>query len=254
MSEPSNEATQAAPAAVPTPAPSTPAAAPSFLGLATMLASLPTVRAVLLVISFTCSYIAITRSDKVLAIAADALARAQEDRKSKLHATSLSDAVIRKRQVSAVLASAMSDLQASRSYLFEYHNGVESLRGVPFLFTSSTAEVVAPGVAPQIDSSQRRPIALTVEWLPKFLNGECVTQDADSANAALADAMAMRGTATAVVCPVFAGGAREPLGYVGVSYLRGWQSPLDAATTEKRLQEAARGVGVTIQAYLDLRR
>ncbi len=235
-------------------------------GLLGVLSGMPFLKAVGLLITMAVGGAVYSNGGRI----ADAMAKAVESfanaRTERTHATALQDSLVRSRQTAAVLAGVRESLSSSRASSFEFHNGTNNLRGMPFLFLSQTGESVAPGVSSELSAHQRMPLAVVLEWLPKFLAGECVTVDAgrlteptqDDAAPMLHDAMARVGADFAYACPVFvpesAGGrTREPAAFVSASYTKGWAHPSESQA-HARLRDAASMMGVTLRAYLDSKR
>lgn len=232
------------PAVVPTPP-------VTWMGLFTALIGLPTARALSLMAMATCCYVTWQNSDRLGSAVVryiDAAAVARQDRTERVHATALTDAVVRERQSRALLGQLMAANQSSRASLWTFHNGQESLQGVPFLKVSETAEVVAPGVSAEKDRHQGLALNTVIEWLPQMLKGECIAQDDDGASAPLRAAMRDAGAEQIYACPVFAG-RREPAGYVALSFTRGWPPPQDREKALASLRAAATAQGAVISAY-----
>ena len=178
-----------------------------------------------------------------------AISRSVERQHEREHATALRDALAQHRTFNVVLGGVRESLHASRALLFQFHNGQSSLKGLPFLFQSETAESVAPGVSNEHDTMQRVPLYVIVDWLPTLLRGECVSQTYAAANSSLQSAMRSVGSEAVYACPVVVPGSTEPAGYVSASYTNG-ATPPAFADARPRLQEAAGLIGTTLGAYL----
>lgn len=164
------------------------------------------------------------------------------------HDTALRDAVAQHKVVGTVLDNTRESLKASRVLLFQFHNGQSSLKGLPFLYMSETAESISPGISDEHTRMQRLPLFLGIDWIPSFLRGDCVEQSSKNANSALQTAMAAVGSVSAVLCPVFLPGTSEPTGYVSASYTTGW-SPAEYVLAQQKLRDAAKLIGTTLSGY-----
>jgi hypothetical protein len=209
------------------------------------IAELNTAKAVILLLFLTLCFIVIKQQDKIID-----MGQAYLTRTAKLHDTALTDAVINDRQVGAILGTLLREQGASRALLFQFHNGTESLRGVPFLFATATGERVATGIATSQQQMSRIDIRTIITFLPTFLKGDCIDKKFEDADAALKDAMSSVATQRILACPVFVPGAHEPAGYVSLTYTQGFTAA-DPATTFVTMKVAATLLGATLGAYLD---
>lgn len=224
------------------------------IGLVDTFTRMPTVKAAVLAIVLTACAVAWQQQDKLVDHLARNVVQRLDDRRERQHATALQDAVVRTRQVSAALDAIRGDLGAARATMHEYHNGSESLRGVPFLFSSATAEVVAPGVSRERERLQRVALETTIEWVPAFLRRECIAKRVADAGPTLAAVLGAGGAEVIVACPVYVGAAREPAAFLTLDYTRGYAAPGDPAQAEARLRDAARLIGAVLAAYLESQR
>lgn len=161
------------------------------------------------------------------------------------HDDALRIAVRQHEVLKGLLDNVRTALGAGRSAVFQFHNGQNSLKGVPFLFMSESAESISDGVSNESVHNQRLPILLAMDWMPRLLEGQCVAQPLKRANAALAPEMQRAGTSFAYMCPIFVNGAREPAGFVSASYV-GNSKPAPSSAAFARLKDAADVVGRTL--------
>ncbi|PHK92934.1 hypothetical protein CR162_21290 [Pseudoroseomonas rhizosphaerae] len=218
-----------------------------LFGLAERLMRLPTGKAVLLMLVGTVCAVVWSERVKMLDGVAEWAKTVSERRQ---HETALSDELQRQNAVTPILKAILKERTASRVSVKQFHNGTSSLRGIPFLFASTTYEVVAPGVSSEQLRQQRVPVQTIIDWIPRFLAGECVVQKVEDAKPPLSDALQDYGIHTALACPIFLEGFREPAAFVTMDFTRGWDAG-DAATieqSERRLKDAAFIIGANIQA------
>ncbi len=191
-----------------------------------------------------------TQRDQLGQAVADAADKFAHDRTERVHATALTDAVVQHHEVASLLESTRESMGAARVLVWGFHNGTESLRGLPFLFVSATSETDAPGFAPIQESGQHLPLSTVIEWIPDFLDHKCIDHTAADSGPTLRADLEDHGTTRVMACPVFAPGIRgEPMGYVTASWVKGW-NPDDAAAARTRLQDTATLLGGVLGSYL----
>lgn len=122
-------------------------------------------------------------------------------------------------QVNSVLQSVLTQTQASRAYMFRFHNGIPSVNNVPFIFHTMTHELISPGTPRVIVFSQRLPTGILGMANTDMINRRCVIlkdldQITDSMNAWHFN---MRGAVAVVRCPYFSSRG-DLLGFVGVDF------------------------------------
>lgn len=166
----------------------------------------------------------------------------------EVHARALTEAVTRSAEMNRILREAMVVSEAARGELWQYHNGVSSLVGIPFFKLSQTNVVAAPAVSPMSVGQSSLPLHVIDGWLPRFLAGQCVDQDDDAASPPLAQLMRDGSVERIIACPVHISGLREPVGHVAISYVRGW-SPPDRDAAMSSLRAAAVRAGAVLAAY-----
>lgn len=66
------------------------------------------------------------------------------------------------------LSQLAGEVHADRALLFEFSNGTSNIIGLPFLYATATAEVVASGVSPVASQYQRINISLITDFLEKL--------------------------------------------------------------------------------------
>lgn len=215
------------------------------------LAAIPflgAIKALFILACLVCGFVAYEQRDAIIGSLAKSVVRQTE----KDHSTALRDAMAQHKTFNLVLGGVRESLGASRALFFQFHNGQNSLKGLPFLFMSESAESLAPGVSNEHDNMQRIPLYVVVDWLPTLLKGQCVSQRYENASASLQLAMRSVGSVAVYACPVNIPGSSEPAGYVSVSYVNGTAVPA-FSDAQKRLQEAAAVIGTTLGAYLESR-
>ena len=216
-----------------------------YLRLAAAM-SLP--RLVVLAVLGMAGWFVHAQGDKIAAGVVASLDRAATARTDRLHSTALDDAVLRNRSLAAILIGLRDSQQAARSSLWQFHNGTSTLAGIPFLKVSQTNVEVAPGIASLQDRHQGLPLAIIIDWIPRFLNRECVDQDDDNASASLQQLMKEGGIDRLLACPVFIPGLREPAGYLVLTYSRGWTVP-DREAAFASLRASAVATGAVLSAF-----
>ena len=218
------------------------------VGVIQRLAGIPflaEVKALFVLACLASGFVAYQKQDAIIA----SISKSVERHTEREHATALRDALAQHQTYTVILRGVRESLHASRALFFQFHNGQNSLKGLPFLFQSETAESLAPGVSNEHDNMQRIPLYVIIDWLPKLLQGECVAQTYEAANSSLQTAMRAVGSTAVYACPVIVPGSAEPAGYVSASYTGG-AAPPAFTDARARLQEAARLIGTTLGAYL----
>ena len=216
-----------------------------------LLNRMPLLKTITLVLLFLGAGIGWTQREKLGQSIADVADRFAHERTDRVHATALTDAVLQHREIGAILSSTRDRLGASRVLTWGFHNGTESLRGLPFLFVSATAEVDAPGFSTIQDKGQRLPLATVIEWIPTFLAHQCIDRTSTDSGPTLRENLEEHGTIRVLACPIYPPGrSGEPFGFVSASYVKGW-SPDDATAAVVRLQDTATLLGSVLGTYLD---
>ncbi len=221
------------------------------VGVIRQLAAIPflaEVKALFVLACIVTGFVAYEKRDDVISSISASVERHTE----KVHATALRDALGQHKTFSVILSGVRESLHASRALLFQFHNGQNSLKGLPFLFQSETAESIAPGVSDEHQNMQRVPLYVVIDWLPALLQGDCVSQTFEKANSSLQEAMKAVGSEAVYACPVIVPGSTEPAGYVSASYTTGWD-PVPFEDAKKRLRDAASLIGTTLGGYLESR-
>lgn len=167
--------------------------------------------------------------------------------KEPVHARALSTSIEVTKSINAACESVRKETNASRCRIYEFHNGSESLAGVPFLKVSNTYEVTAPGVSSEMSRLQAIPISVIQRWLPDLVSGRCVRQPTESAEGALRQNMEAQGIRDSLTCPVFAPYRAEPVGYVSLNYTVDRQPGKDWNAIEKDLRALASQVIAQLQ-------
>jgi hypothetical protein len=72
------------------------------------------------------------------------------------------------------LQQLLTSIQADRTYVFRYHNGVPSVVGIPFMFHTNTHEIIRAGVSRVILFHQRIPSSLNGTSHSQFAKNLCV--------------------------------------------------------------------------------
>ena len=210
--------------------------------------SLP--KATLLPISMALSLGLYMNFGKLLDIVSHSVEIAASSRAERIHSTALSDSVIRGRQTNALLYTLLVNLKSSRATAWLFHNGTESLTGVPFLKLDEIGEMTGAGVSHEIANNQNLPIDIVSEWLPAFIKKECLTTTLDTSTGSLKAFMLRYGVAKIFACPFFSRSHNEPLGYIAISYATNWETP-ENAEAYSAIKSAAIAQGAVIDAYQD---
>lgn len=71
--------------------------------------------------------------------------------------------------VHQLLYKALYEYKGDRAYIFEYHNGGNSISGIDFLKASNTFEVLNAGISPQQANLQGLPVGMFAYWNMKIL-------------------------------------------------------------------------------------
>lgn len=200
------------------------------------------VKTLIVAICVFSGYIAFQARDSIVGLITASVERSIQAQ----HAGALHVQMKQQEVLGGLLTSVRSSLNAGRASVFQFHNGTNSLKGVPFMFMSETAESIADGVSNEIVRNQHLPYLLAADWMPRLTLNECVAQDSKKANSGLAPEMRRAGTTFAYLCPFFINNdAREPAGFVSVSYI-GNAKPVSSQVAFARLRDAATVVGRTL--------
>lgn len=132
-----------------------------------------------------------------------------------------------------------TEVGASRCFVFEFHNGTRNIAGIPFIKMSNTYETVAPGVSIESKHLQNMSVREIVTWLPKLIEDKCITQNAEDADPVLHDLLSAQGIDKVYACPIYFNFRKEPMGFVGVNFNKGWKPSVPANTIEPKLKTLA---------------
>lgn len=150
--------------------------------------------------------------------------------------------------IEALCWETLENTEASRCAYWDFHNGVTSASGLPFMKISKRVESLALGIAPTQNTMQDVPVTVIIDWISPFLRHECVSNIvAQDPNKALRTILEQQGTKSYAVCPVFLKGKREPVGYVALAYSIIPEN-LDVAVTA--LRELSYGVEAVLNRAL----
>lgn len=122
-------------------------------------------------------------------------------------------------QVNSTIQTLLTQTNASRTYLFRYHNGIPSVNNVPFIFHTMTHEVIRPGTARVILFNQRLPTGILGASNTDMSRRRCVVLNRLDLHGENLNAWHynMRGAVAVVRCPFFSANG-DLLGFVGVDY------------------------------------
>jgi hypothetical protein len=131
---------------------------------------------------------------------------------------------------------------ASRVYVFRYHNGTPSPNNVPFIFFTNTHEIIKPGANRVIDLNQRIPASLIHDMNIEFVKDKCVmlndiNKNPNSANYWL---FQTRNSIATIRCPFFSSKG-DLIGFVGIDFT---ESTQDSAlqSSGKKVHESAKNL------------
>jgi hypothetical protein len=171
--------------------------------------------------------------------------KSQED---KIHSSALQDSIRKEKYITAFLNRLLTDTGASRASLFEFHNGVSNLAGIPFIKFDETGEVVANSVKEEKVDNVNLSVDTIVKLLPNFIANKCYSVSESDADSSLKLLMQRHGTEYITACPVFVNGKVEPIGFVQVSWTRGWTH----TDVTERVALTAKELGDILQIYLEM--
>lgn len=174
----------------------------------------------------------------VLALGVDRMITTIKDQDpNKHHENILSNTYAVSRIINDSCESSQKNVNASRCYVFEFHNGTRNIAGVPWVKASNTYETVAPGVSAEIKNLQSVSIREVTSWLPSFINNECIHQVVAKADPVMYELLNAQGIDELYVCPIFFSFKKEPIGFVGFDFNKGWKPSLPPEQIEKILRE-----------------
>jgi len=145
-----------------------------------------------------------------------------------------------------------NDKDISRAYVYKYHNGTDSLNGVPFMFKSQTHEVTTNGISSEINNLQGVPIAVNIPQAQAFLAGNCYTltvpDNVDGLfNQGYVQSLVNRGTLSVLSCPL-QDNRGTLVGYLGIDSLFKKFSEEEIISLTSQLTEAS----IRIRKYVSL--
>lgn len=150
-------------------------------------------------------------------------------------------------RITEELQKALISMQADRTYVFRYHNGIPAVGGIPFIFHTNTHEIIRPGINRVISLMQRIPSSINVHMNQEFARGKCITLtdiDKDTTGHDYWYYQA-RGARQMIRCAVYSRQG-DLIGFVGADYVNeGHSGNLDAQ--EAALKQAAQQVGQILQ-------
>ena len=122
--------------------------------------------------------------------------------------------------INDILEDLLKNTQASRAYIFRYHNGLAAVSGVPFFFQTNTHEVITPGTPRVIQFEQHIPASINLALSNQYMANKCgiiaqADSDKDSQNYYFYQ---VRGAKSLVRCPIFMNNG-DLFGFVGIDYL-----------------------------------
>lgn len=122
-------------------------------------------------------------------------------------------------QVNTTIQNLLTQTNASRTYLFRYHNGIPSVNNVPFIFHTMTHEVIKAGTARVILFNQRLPTGILGISNTDMSRRRCVVLNRLDLNGESINGWHyhMRGAIAVVRCPFFTASG-DLLGFVGVDF------------------------------------
>jgi hypothetical protein len=174
----------------------------------------------------------------VLALGVDRMVTTIKDQDpNKHHENILSNTYAVSRVINDTCENGQKSANASRCYVFEFHNGTRNIAGVPWIKMSNTYETVAPGVSAELKNLQSINVREITSWLPSFINNECIHQEISKADPVLYELLVSQGISELYVCPIFFNFRKEPIGFVGFDFNKGWKPILTPEQIEKTLRE-----------------
>lgn len=169
---------------------------------------------------------------------------------NKSHDTAIADVIKKQKAITIFLNQISADIKPARTGMFEFHNGLSNIVGLPFIKMDETAEVVAPSITSVRMTNQNLPIDTILPWLPSFLKHECFVANKENSGPFMTDAMTKAGTDTIVACPIFIQNRNEPVGYVAAVWTVNWDKS-DVNSSIPKLKNAANEIGIILQAFVE---
>ena len=125
-------------------------------------------------------------------------------------------------KIMALLRAILTDMRASRAYVFSYHNGGENVLGQSFSKVSCTHEVVALGVKPQISWLQQMPKTLVHAFTRMVDSGigvfcPCIEECFLETDASTYQTLLHQGIKSCYCVGLYSD-ARAPIGFLGVDF------------------------------------
>jgi hypothetical protein len=170
---------------------------------------------------------------------------------NKSHDTAIADVIKKQKAITIFLNQLSDEIKPARMAMFEFHNGLSNIAGLPFIKMDETAEVVAPSISSVRMSNQNLPIDTILPWLPVFLKHDCVIANKQNSGPFMEEAMTRAGTDTIIACPIFIPNRVEPLGYVSAVWTTNWDKS-NMISAVPKLQAAAKEIGIILQAFIEV--
>ena len=124
-------------------------------------------------------------------------------------------------EVKSVLRDVLLQTQASRAYVFEFHNGAVSLGGLPFVFMSCTYEELGKTATSQKHARQQMPIMLYDSLVLKLIKEDIVRVDnrtrTGDFDLLVYETLEKRGTLLLIGTKLLDEG-RRAIGFLGIDY------------------------------------
>lgn len=124
---------------------------------------------------------------------------------------------------------------ASRAYVFEYHNGMENFNGVPFIKMSNTYEITNTGVRPVQASMQAVPTSLFAHFICALDSNDYVlldTHDWDDRYKSVLKETLVEQNVHKAVCVKITNADMKTVGFAGLDYVEEWETPYRASHLE----------------------
>lgn len=145
-------------------------------------------------------------------------------------------------QINELLEEMLGATDASRAYVFRYHNGLAAVSGVPFFFQTNTHEVIRPGTTRVVMFEQHIPASINMAVSNQLMANRCAVlpktdDDKDSQNYWF---FQNRAAKSLIRCPIFMPNG-DIFGFIGIDYTDR-QEPKKLENSVEKLRVAAQKI------------
>jgi len=152
--------------------------------------------------------------------------------------------------IETLLERAVLKSRASRVYIFEFHNGVTPLGGLPFLKMTNTYEALGKGAKSELHRRENMPMQLFSSFVKAIYEKDCVVMDTENKSdeySAMVWATLEERDVGVAVCAKVTGLNGKIIGYLGFDFCKGNDFNRDTVYDAiKIVQDVAAEVGALL--------